>query len=91
MLKQLDMFLSQLSQADGILCHWIFKRLAYPCNDFTSDGAVHDGFAEEDYADEGFGYASQEEDQQQLCFMLFYQTLIYVNNFVGRCAKDQVM
>ena len=52
------MFLTRLSQADGVLCRWIFERPAYAVNDFTSDGATQAGYAEEDYADEGFGYAS---------------------------------
>ena len=52
------MFLTQLSRADGVLCRWIFKRPAYAVDDFTSDGAIQTGYAEEDYADEGFGYAS---------------------------------
>ena len=52
------MFLTRLSQADGVLCRWIFKRPAYAVNDFTGDGALQAGYAEEDYADECFGYAS---------------------------------
>ena len=56
MLK-LDMFLTRLSQADGVLCRWIFKRLAYPV-DFTGDGMIQTDYTEGHYADEGFGYAS---------------------------------
>ena len=52
------MFLTQLSQADGILCRWIFKRPAYVVDDFLDDGAIQKGYAEEDYTDEGFGYES---------------------------------
>ena len=52
------MFLTQLSQADGVLCRWIFKHPAYAVNDFTGDGAIQAGYAENDYADEGFCYAS---------------------------------
>ena len=52
------MFLTQLSRADGILCRWIFKRLAYAVDDFPCDGAIQDGYAKKDHADEGFGYAS---------------------------------
>ena len=53
------MFLTRLSQADGISCRWIFKRPAYPV-DFAGDVANQADYAEGDYADEGFGYASQE-------------------------------
>ena len=52
------MFLTRLSQADGILYRWIFKRPAYAVNDFKGDGATQAGYAEEDYEDEGFGYES---------------------------------
>ena len=51
------MFFPRLSQADSVLCRWIFKRPAYPV-DLTSDGAFQADYADEDYADEGFGYAS---------------------------------
>ena len=51
------MSLTRLSHADGVLCCWIFKLPAYPV-DFTDDGAIQRDYAEEDYADEGFGYAS---------------------------------
>ena len=51
------MFLTRLSQADGVLCRWIFKHPAYPV-DFTSDGATQTDYLEGDYEDEGFGYAS---------------------------------
>ena len=51
------MSLTRLSQADGVLCRWIFKRPAYPV-DFTGDGAFQAVRAEEDYVDEGLGYAS---------------------------------
>ena len=52
------MFLTRLSQADGVLCRWIFKRPAYAVNNFTSDGALQVGYVKKDYADEGFGYTS---------------------------------
>ena len=52
------MFLSRLLQADGVSCRWIFKRPADAVVDFPSDGAFQAGYVEEDYADEGFGYAS---------------------------------
>ena len=52
------MFLTRLSQADGVLCRWIFKRPAYVVNDVTGDGALQAGYAEEDHANEGFDYAS---------------------------------
>ena len=52
------MFLTQLSRADGILCYWIFKCPIYAVVDFPGDGATQAGYAEADYADEGFGYAS---------------------------------
>ena len=51
------MFLTRLSQADGVLCRWIFKPPAYLV-DFTGDGAIQTDYAEGDYTDEGFGYAS---------------------------------
>ena len=51
------MFLTQLSQADGVLCRWIFKRPAYPV-DFVGDDANQVDYAEGDYTNEGFGYAS---------------------------------
>ena len=57
-LKELDMFLTQLSRADGVLRRWIFKRPAYAVNDFIGDGTIQAGYAEEDYANEGFDYAS---------------------------------
>ena len=53
------MFFTRLSQADGILCCWIFKRPAYAIDDFTSNGATQAGYAEEDYTNKGFGYASR--------------------------------
>ena len=49
---------TRLSQADGILCRWIFKRPAYAADDLASNDAFQVGYAEEDYTDEGFGYAS---------------------------------
>ena len=54
------MSLTQLSQADGVSWHWIFKRPAYAVVDFPSNGAIQAGYAEEDYAnaDEELGYAS---------------------------------
>ena len=52
------MFLTRLSQADGVLCRWIFKRLAYAAADFACDDAMQTGYAEEDYTDERFVYAS---------------------------------
>ena len=52
------MFLTRLSQTDGVLCRWIFKRPAYTVDDFTGEGANQTGYTEEDYTDEGFGYAS---------------------------------
>ena len=52
------MFLTRLSQADGVLCRWIFKCPAYAVDDFPGDGMIQEGNAEEDYTDEGFGYAS---------------------------------
>ena len=51
------MFLTRLSQVDGVLCRWIFKRPAYPV-DFIGNGAIQTDYAKEDYTDEGFGYAS---------------------------------
>ena len=51
------MFLTWLSQADGVLCRWIFKHLAYAADDLTGNAAFQAGYAEEDYADEGFSYA----------------------------------
>ena len=51
------MSLTRISQADGVLCHWIFKRPAYPV-DFTSKGVIQTDYVEEDYADKGFGCAS---------------------------------
>ena len=51
------MFLTQLSQAGGVLCRWIFKRPAYPV-DFAGGDANQADYARGDYADEGFGYAS---------------------------------
>ena len=58
MLKSLDMFLTQLSWADGVLCRWIFKRPAYATDDFIGNGAIQAGYAEEDHTDEGSGYVS---------------------------------
>ena len=52
------MFLTQLSQADSVLCHWIFKHPAYAIDDLARNDAVQAGYAEEDYTDEGFGYTS---------------------------------
>ena len=52
------MSLTWLSQADDILCRWIFKRPAYAADDLASKDAFQAGYAEEDYTDEGFGYAS---------------------------------
>ena len=52
------MFLTLLSQADGILRRWIFKRPTYAVNDFPGDGAIQKGYAEEDNTNEGFVYAS---------------------------------
>ena len=72
------MFLTQLSRAEGVLCHQRFKRPAYAVDDFTGDGAIQAGYAEEDYADEGFGYASWKEDYQQRCFILVVTDYIYV-------------
>ena len=51
------MSLTRLSQVDGVSCRWIFKRLAYPV-DFAGDDANQADYAEGDYANEGFGYAS---------------------------------
>ena len=55
---KLDMFLTRLSQADGVLCRWIFKRPAYPGLADTGNGDFPAGFAEENIEEEGFGYAS---------------------------------
>ena len=52
------MFLTQLTRADSVLCSWLFKRPTYAVVDFPSDGATQTGYTTEDYADEGFGYAS---------------------------------
>ena len=52
------MSLTRLSQADGISCCWIFKRPAYAIVDFPGDGTIQADYAEEDYEDEGLGYAS---------------------------------
>ena len=52
------MFLTQLSQTDDILCRWIFKRPAYAADDLACNDAFQAGYVEEDYTDEGFGYAS---------------------------------
>ena len=52
------MFLTQISRANGVLCRWIFKRPVYAVVDFLGDGAIQAGYAEEDYADERFSYAS---------------------------------
>ena len=52
------MFLTRLSQADGVLCCWIFKRPAYTADDLAGNDAFQAGYAEEDYIDEGFDYAS---------------------------------
>ena len=53
------MSLTRLSQADGVSCRWIFKRPAYPV-DLARNDAFQADYAEEDYADEGLGYASLE-------------------------------
>ena len=42
------MFLTQLSRADGVLCHWIFKRPAYAADDLASNDAFQVDYAEED-------------------------------------------
>ena len=52
------MSLTRLSQADGVLCCWIFKRPAYAADDLAGNDAFQAGYTEEDYADEGFDYAS---------------------------------
>ena len=52
------MFLTRRSQADGVSSRWIFKRPAYAADDLAGNDAFQAGFAEEDYTDEGFGYAS---------------------------------
>ena len=51
------MFLTWLSQVDGVSCHWIFKCPAYPVG-FAGDDAHQAEYVEGDFADEGFGYAS---------------------------------
>ena len=51
------MFLTRLSQVDGVLCHWIFKRPAYAADNLAGNGAFQVGYVEEDCIDEGFGYA----------------------------------
>ena len=52
------MFLTRFSQVGGVLCRWIFKRPAYAVDDFAGNGTIQAGYAEEDYDDEGFSYAS---------------------------------
>ena len=52
------MFLTRLSEVDDVLCCWIFKRPAYAAVDFAGDDAMQTGYAEVDYTDERFGYAS---------------------------------
>ena len=52
------MSLTRLSQADGVLCRWIFKRPAYVADDLAGNDAFQASYVEEDYTDEGFGYAS---------------------------------
>ena len=52
------MFLTRLSQADDVLCRWIFKRLAYAADDLVGNDTFQADYAEEDYTDEGFSYAS---------------------------------
>ena len=42
--------------------HWIFERLAHPVDDYAGYDAAQGDYEEEDYVDEGYGYASQEED-----------------------------
>ena len=87
---RLDIVLTRLSQADGILCRWIFKRLAYAVDNFSDDGAIQEGYAEEDYTDEGFNYASWRS--LVVAMVLFIVSdFTYVDDFVGRRAKDQVM
>ena len=55
---KLVMSLTRLSQADSVLCRWIFKRPAYADDDLAGIDAFQEDYAEEDYADEGPGYAS---------------------------------
>ena len=55
---KLDMFLTRFSQADSVLCRWIFKRLAYAADDLAGNDTFQAGYAKKDYTDEGFGYAS---------------------------------
>ena len=52
-LNWLDMYLTRLSQADGILCRWRFKRPAYVAGDLAGNDAFQADYAEGDYADEG--------------------------------------
>ena len=52
------MSLTRLSQADGILCRWIFKRPAYAADYLAGNDAFQEDYAEEDYADKGLGYTS---------------------------------
>ena len=52
------MYLTRLSQADGVLCRWRFERLAYPVDGYTGNVATQGDYGEDDYAEEGYGYAS---------------------------------
>ena len=52
------MYLTQLPQANGVLCRWTFERPAYPVDDNTGDVAAQGDYGEDDYAKEGYGYAS---------------------------------
>ena len=52
------MSLTRLSQAGGVLCRWIFNRPAYAADDLAGNDAFQTDYAEEDYTDEGLGYAS---------------------------------
>ena len=62
---RLDMYLIQLPQVDGVLCHQTFERPAYPVDDYAGDDAAQGDYGKDDYAEQEYGYASQEEDQQQ--------------------------
>ena len=84
------MFLTQLSQANCVLCRWIFKRPAYAVDDLPGDGAIQESYAEEDYGDEGFDYTSWRS-LVVVMFLFIVSDFTYVNDFVGRRAKDQVM
>ena len=84
------MSLTRLSQADGISCRWIFKRPAYAVDDLPGDGAIQEGYMEEDLGDEGFNYVSWRS--LVVAMVLFIVSdFTYANDFVGRRAKDQVM